>query len=141
MVMVYSCMYAPSCLIQLSTISKKSSGKNVTIGINSLRKIHPGSPITRHAEVDAVLKLPSRKKNNPLKICLVVLRVDKNGKLKNSRPCADCLKRLQFLHGYKIRYIYYSCNDGNIVKEKYTELLRSDIQHITRGHRHTDAHK
>lgn len=92
----------------------------------------------RHAEVDAMLKLPSRKKTkNSLKVCLIVLRVDKNGKLKSSRPCSDCLRRLQWLHGYKISYIYYSNNDGNIVKAKYTNLLESDIQHITRGHRHT----
>ena len=33
--------------------------------------------------------------------------------------------------GYKICYVYYSDNDGNIIKKKLTELINEDDIHVS----------
>jgi len=136
--MEFSCMYVLFSQTPPSTISKMGGGKNAAIGMNSSRKIHSGSISTRHAEIDAMLKLPSqRRKARLVKVSLVVIRINHSGELKSSKPCVHCLKRLQYLYllGYKLCNVYYSNEYGNIVKEKYLDLLMSEEQHVTRGNR------
>lgn len=114
------------------------SGGNGTIGMNSTRKIHEGSTAMRHAEIDAMLRLPSQKRGSrPTKVSLIVIRISTNGELRNSRPCVHCLKRLGCLSslGYNLRNVYYSNEFGVIVNAKYEDLLKSDVQHVTRGNR------
>lgn len=136
--MDFLCTYVQFYLTPPSMIQKKSGGKNATIGMNSSRKLHRGSVSTRHAEVDAMLKLPSKKnKSRRVKISLIVIRINHKGDLKSSRPCLHCLKRLQYLYllGYNLCNIYYSNEHGNIVKAKYMELLNDKDQHVSRGNR------
>lgn len=111
---------------------------NATIGMNSLRKIHEGTLETRHAEIDAMLKLPHRRKISKLtSISLVVIRMNKLNELKNSKPCYNCLMKLQKLYsfGYNLRNIYYSDENGQIVKKKYIDLLNEENKHISRGNK------
>lgn len=132
------CTCVQLSLIPPPTISKIAGGKNVAIGMNSSRKLHQGAIDTRHAEIDAMLKLPSKRRGAKLtKISLVVIRVSTNGELRNSRPCVHCLKRLQYLYifGYNLCNVYYSDANGDIIREKYEDLLRSEQQHVSRGNR------
>lgn len=108
--------------------------------MNSLRKIHVGSSDTRHAEIDAMLKLPRQRKISRLTpISLIVIRINKSKELKNSKPCYNCLIRLQKLHsfGYNLCNIYYSDENGEIIKKKYIDLLNEENKHISRGNRCT----
>jgi cytidine deaminase len=114
------------------------NGGNVAMGMNSSRKLHGGATATRHAEVDAMLRLPGKKRGERLtNVSLVVVRVSSTGELRNSKPCMHCLKRLQYLHrfGYNLCSVYYSNEAGGIVKAKYEDLLRSEVQHVSRGNR------
>lgn len=107
--------------------------------MNSLRKIHEGTLETRHAEIDAMLKLPRiRRRSRLIPISLVVIRVNKFGEMKNSKPCRHCLMRLQNLYsfGYNLCNIYYSNENGEIIKRKYVDLLKGEDQHISRGNKH-----
>ena len=93
---------------------------------------------TIHAEVGALKELLSfvncRLKNlknmKPLKklskYSIVVLRVNSNGKLLNSKPCYHCL---QILKKIGISKIYYSTEDGEIEVQKIKNM---DTDHYSR---------
>jgi len=68
---------------------------------------------TMHAEVACLRKIKKEKISN--KIILIVIRVDKENKLKLSRPCKKCFKHIKKAG---IKKIAYSTNDGKIVIEK-----------------------
>lgn len=127
-------------LLSMTLIRKEpviNNGKDVVYGYNSFRYIHRSTQQTRHAEIDAMKKLPSHKKNRLISVSLLVIRVDRSGELKNSRPCFDCLKRLQYInrYGYRLVNIYYSDENGQIIKKKYYQLLEDNNQHISKGYR------
>lgn len=104
-------------------------------GENSTREAHKGCCYSTHAEMDAIKKLPKIKiKGKRKNINLVVIRIDKIGYLKNSEPCFKCIEHLQYLNntsGYKIKNIYYSNADGNIVVKKFSELAESEHKHVS----------
>jgi deoxycytidylate deaminase len=82
----------------------------VAKGYNTLRT-HPKAPSpykTRHAEVDAVLKLKG-KEGDTLYIC----RIKKNGELSCSFPCPHCMS---FLKKFGIKKVVYSNWDGNFME-------------------------
>jgi deoxycytidylate deaminase len=89
--------------------------KIIQIGLNKRRthpviKKHPyhDGHVGIHAELDAILK--SGKED--LSDCdLIVLRVDNNGKLNNSKPCVGCHSVIQ---QFGIENIYYSTSSGSI---------------------------
>lgn len=68
---------------------------------------------SRHAEEDAICKvLKNNNKRNHLRgSTIYVVRVGKNGMLKNSMPCNKCLSLIKFVG---IRHIIYSTIGGNI---------------------------
>ena len=102
-------------------------------GANTKREVYPGCCYGQHAEMAAIKKLrPSYKSNNKIVLKLIVVRVDGCGNLKNSMPCEKCLIYLSKIRGYKIKYVYYSINDGSIVRVRFTDLLYSDNIHISR---------
>lgn len=93
----------------------------------------------RHAEVDAILKLKYRKDKlkHPIKISVLVIRVSTTGVLGMSRPCMHCTHALYSLpkkSGYIVKDVYYSDEDGNILKTTMTDLLMGP-QHISHGNR------
>lgn len=83
---------------------KKSASTNCEINCTYL---------TVHAEVNAICSYYDKK--NVRGMDLIVIRVNKCGtKFKNSRPCNDCIIKLQKLG---IRKVYYSDETGDIVFE------------------------
>jgi len=106
--------------------------------MNSLRKIHIGTTETRHAEIDAMLKLPYRRNTSRFQtISMIIIRVNKSNELKNSKPCYNCLIKLHKLYsfGYNLCNIYYSDENGKIIKKKYIDLLNEKEQHISRSNK------
>ena len=89
-----------------------------------------------HAEINAINKLPKCNKKNTY-INLIVLRLSKNNKIQNSKPCQNCIQKLSYLpnlKGYKIKHIYYSDNEENIVKCKLNDL-QNESPHISKFYR------
>lgn len=84
-----------------------------------------------------MLRLRMERKSRLTKVSLVVIRINKRGELKYSRPCINCLKRLQYLrnYGYNLSNVYYSNEDGEMVNEKFSDLINSEDQYVTRGNR------
>ena len=119
-----------------------SNQKIYTRGINdSCRNAWKGSRYKIHAEMDAVDKLnftreiKKRKKRDILIVDLFVIRANKDGKLKNSKPCQQCLNYIdqrRKLIGFKINNIYYSDENSNIVCCKFNDLLDEDDKFISR---------
>jgi deoxycytidylate deaminase len=67
---------------------------------------------TRHAEVDALLKLwPSERKGT----VVVSVRVTKSGRLSMGKPCEDCEA---FLRANGVKAVIYSDFSGKLVKMK-----------------------
>lgn len=82
---------------------------------------------TIHAEINVFENFP---KKNVKGLDILVIRINKNMVLKNSRPCNACIEKLQKIG---IRKVHYSDDNGNIITERleYMEKL-----HISSGHLH-----
>lgn len=55
---------------------------------------------------------------------MFVIRVNPMGELVNSKPCNTCIYYMQL---YGIKSVYYSNEDGAIVKEKLTEITADHL--------------
>lgn len=85
-----------------------------------------------HAEQDAIMKLETNTKKHLKNVSMLVVRASKTGKLGMSKPCTHCIRAMNELareKGYYISSVYYSTNDGTIVKEKL-----SNIQGVLSGY-------
>jgi cytidine deaminase len=89
-----------------------------------------------HAEINAVMKLPSLPRNKKLKkIDLLVIKVSKTGVLGSSKPCLNCLQKLNTIvitRGYHLVKIHFSTQGGEIKSKKFIELLYEDDPHISK---------
>jgi hypothetical protein len=68
-------------------------------------------------------------------IDIVVVRLKNNGTYGNSKPCAACLNKLNMcapVKGYRIRRIYYSDENGEIVKSTLEQLLNEPL-YVSKG--------
>jgi len=65
-----------------------------------------------HAELDVILKSGL---DNLEDHSIIVLRIDRNGKLNNSKPCVGCRS---VLNQFNVKNIFYSNSEGNIVKHE-----------------------
>ena len=92
-------------------------GKIVHIGINSC-KSHPETlkydykdhqKVGIHAELAVCMK---SSKENLKDYTMIVLRVDRTGKLANSKPCGGCQSVIQ---QFDVGEVWYSDNSGNVV--------------------------
>jgi tRNA(Arg) A34 adenosine deaminase TadA len=63
-----------------------------------------------HAELDVILKSGLEDLNDH---SMIVLRVDRKGRLANSKPCPGCLSLLK---SYNVEEVFYSDTEGNIEK-------------------------
>lgn len=106
----------------------------LSYGVNTYADIEGKFPGI-HAEKDALLKLmPLKFKKKPEIIDILVIRLSKTNKIQMSKPCSHCIKMMSVLpvnKGYKIRNVYYSNNDGYIVKSSLRSL-EIEEQHISR---------
>jgi cytidine deaminase len=108
-------------LLSLILIRIKSG---VFYGIND-KSLYEKNCITKHAEVDVIIKL-LKWKNSPKQIDILVIRLSKTGKLGNSKPCFHCLKFMK-KHNNRINNIYYSSSDNLIIKEKLNNMFTCHI--------------
>lgn len=65
-------------------------------------------------------KLKKRKKQR--RIDIYVVRVNKTGKLMNSKPCAECTNAMKYAG---VNKVFYSTSDGTIISEK-VKYMKSD---------------
>jgi hypothetical protein len=63
---------------------------------------------------------------------LIVIGVSKHGEFINSRPCYHCLKRLG-ASGLNIKYVYYSVQNGSILREKFIYMIDSPLTYVSSG--------
>lgn len=81
-----------------------------------------------HAEEHAIQKYNFKRHKKCKKLHLVVVRVDDNGELCNSKPCSNCV---QVLKNNNIRKVTYSVDDGGYVTMK-TKNIQGEA---SSGHR------
>jgi hypothetical protein len=112
------------------------NGKKIYSGSNHLRNCFNGKCIcySTHAEMDVLNKvlknLKIQTKNNVIDLSnytIVVVRFGKDGLLKNSRPCNNCINTMC---KYRIKKIMYSTDNGSILSEKPEEM---ELIHISSG--------
>lgn len=96
-------------LINLNIIEKVGLNKRRTHPEISKHPYHSGY-VGIHAELDCVLKID---KEDLSAYNMLVLRIDRNGKLNMSKPCSGCQS---LLGQFNIKNIWYSNSDGEIVK-------------------------
>ncbi len=107
-------------------------GKIISKGynFNKVQYLHsshrPGGSLSRsvccstHAEMSAIISLQGKKADT-----LLVVRVGKDGTLRDSKPCKYCY---EFILRSGIKKIYYSTNDQEIV---YTKTCMLNYQELT----------
>jgi tRNA(Arg) A34 adenosine deaminase TadA len=71
-----------------------------------------GAHARRHAELSVVLGIPRAMTEGAT---VYVVRVDREGGLRMSKPCPMCEAAMSFVG---IKYVYYSTNNGEIRKMK-----------------------
>lgn len=88
-----------------------------------------------HAERDAIRKLKPLKHNKKLiPIHLLVIRISGKNKLQSSKPCVNCIKVMHNLPkqlGYSIKHVYYSDDNGEIIKSNLSKLGKDEMPHLT----------
>jgi cytidine deaminase len=140
-----------ACVLQngkVSSVANKAiilhKSTILSYGVNIYGNLEGTAPGT-HAEINAVNKLPrlgSNKKNKI--ISLLIVRISKTNNIQNSKPCNNCIQKMKYLpglKGYKLKYIYYSDEAGNIIKTTLKNL-ETDEQHYSnyyRNHRQNSA--
>ncbi len=108
--------------------AENGSGKKVVVGRSNTMKQY-NTPTT-HAEIDAIKRTPQYYLKRGINLC--VFSFTSEGRMRSSRPCFHCL---QTLSNYNIRYVYYSTEDGDIHKEKFCEMMDSDLTTVSSGMR------
>jgi tRNA(Arg) A34 adenosine deaminase TadA len=108
----------------------KVVGKKVAIGRSNT--IPQYNTPTLHAEIDALNKLPRYYFSKGKGVDLYVFRFSSDGTLRSSRPCFHCLRTMS---NYNIQYVYYSADDGKIHKEKFSEMMDSELTIVSSGMR------
>ena len=96
-------------LIKSKIIEKIGINKRRTHPEISKHPYHEGY-VGIHAELDCLLKI---NKEDLSDYQILVLRIDKNGKLNMSKPCRGCQS---VLSQFNLKQIWYSDKDGNIIK-------------------------
>jgi len=100
------------------------NGKALHRGHNHLRNSYNGecTCYSTHAEMDVLYKLLKTYKIQPFKDfidlsdhTIIVVRMGKDGCIKNSRPCNQCLETMI---KYRIKKIVYSNDTGSFNIEK-----------------------
>ena len=95
----------------------------MSVGINHYRPLICNSI---HAERNAINKLPNNKLKKIIKINIIVIRVSSTGIIGMSKPCSKCVRDMSIFpnkKGYTIDKIYYSDENGNIIKTTLHKLI------------------
>lgn len=67
-----------------------------------------------------------RKLKKCNKIDLYVVRVNRNGELLDSRPCAECLNAMK---SAEIHKVFYSTSNGTVISEKVKYMTSEHLSH------------
>jgi hypothetical protein len=106
----------------------------LNFGVNKIGDIKGKNPGI-HAEYDTINKLIPLKNKKKLKsINLLVIRLSIKNKIQSSKPCNNCIEMMKTLpikKGYKIKNIYYSDENGDIIKTSL-EKLDSEEKHFSK---------
>ena len=95
---------------------------------------------TIHAEIHACKKVAWKHRNRANKknkkvYNLVVIRTSKSGSnIGMSRLCEKCVlgvNNMPSISGIKIKKIYYSTNDGEIIQTSMAKMMKMDDHHIS----------
>ncbi len=108
----------------------------VVIGENSDNPLYSNSKIKTHAEMDVLNKtkeLIRCKKIKKNKMNLIVLRINKSGRLCESAPCFHCTKELASNNYVQIDKLYYSRSDETITCIKFDNWVKYGTTHISKG--------
>lgn len=142
---IRACENGPSChiaaFIQDLGMENKFTGwafGKLAIGENSERMRFGNDRLSTHAEMDALKKLDGLirvQKCKKQKMDLVVIRVNKSGKLCESAPCYHCTKELEKTKVVSINKLYFSRSDGTITCVKFSEWLKNEHLHVSKGWR------
>jgi deoxycytidylate deaminase len=68
-------------------------------------------------------------KDKKIKCDLIVIRINKDEKLMNSRPCYNCLSMMKAVG---VKRVYYSDNNENIICENVKDMLSINSSSVTR---------
>lgn len=85
-----------------------------------------GLVLACHAEENALHKYHScagvrgRKKITPRKLHMVVIRINSEGNLTESKPCSHCV---DVMKSYGIRKVTYSTKNGALVTERLSTII------------------
>lgn len=94
-----------------------------------------------HSEHDAINKLkPLYRKRHLESVNILVVRLSKSNNLLNSKPCANCIQTMLTLpqkKGYCIKYVYYSNDNGSIVKTSLKKLSNQDLHYSSFNKKYT----
>ena len=86
-----------------------------------------GSDLPIHAEFDAIRNLPPWvKKNRIVPAKIMVVRINNHNKFLNSKPCSICAKTIinqPVKHGYIIKKVSYSLDDGSFEEKSLQEMI------------------
>ena len=106
----------------------------LSFGVNQLGDINGNTPGI-HAEEDALSKLmPLKYKKHLEPINILVIRLSPKNKLQISKPCSNCIRLLSIIpkrKGYKLENIYYSDENGDIIKTNLQSLENGE-QHYSK---------
>ena len=131
--------YGPESRSETYHICAYFNKDRIIMGENSPRRMG-SAPISTHAEMDVLRKifknsqLPNSSKRIE-KFDVLVIRISKTGKLGSSRPCFHCISTMMNTPIAKIQNVYYSTNDGKIVREKLDTMLESELTIVSTGWR------
>ena len=108
---------------------------------NSARPVWPGCTYSTHAEVSAIKRLPHNFSKRTRFVTILVIRTDAAGKLQNSKPCALCLKHFAAIkkNRWGISTIYYSDENGNIIKDNFRNMNVCNDKYVCRRQRKCSA--
>lgn len=108
-----------ACIFQGKINNIKNKLNILSFGINKYSDSEGKKP-SIHAEYDAISKLmPIKRKKKLEAIDILVIRVSRINNIQMSKPCFNCIQIMKTIpekKGYKINNIYYSNNNGDIVK-------------------------
>lgn len=74
------------------------------------------------ARYNKLLEKVDAKTYKKRKLCLLVIRIDAQGNLTESKPCSHCV---EVLKEYGIRKVCYSTKEGIIVTESLETIITS----------------
>jgi hypothetical protein len=118
-------------------LNKNNPANVLSVGINYYKSSR--TDCSTHAERNAIDKLPTLKRSKRLvRIDILVIRTSVSGVLGMSKPCSKCISDMSIYpkrKGYAINNIYYSNEDGEIIRTNLVSLIDEDDKHVSRYYR------